>query len=73
VSRSRRALTLWDSYDAESFAGIYVVVVWVEGSPDSTLVRARLRAAIPKIEALTIALPPPDGPDATAGASKVRA
>jgi hypothetical protein len=73
LSVSRRDPTLWDSYDAECFAGIYVLVVWFEGSAERTLERARLHAAIPRIEALTISLPPPDGPDATAGAAKVRA
>jgi hypothetical protein len=51
-----------DRYIAESFAGIYVVVVWFEGPFELDLARARVRRAQPRIEALTLALPPPDGP-----------
>jgi hypothetical protein len=60
-------------YVAESFASIYVLVVWFEGPFEAPLVRARLRHALPSIEALILALPPPSGPEVDAGARKVRA
>ncbi|WP_437953469.1 hypothetical protein WME98_24390 [Sorangium sp. So ce296] len=62
-----------DSYMAESFGGIYVLVLWFNGPFDPDFQRARLRRELPRIEALTVALPPPDGPDATEGAAKQRA
>jgi hypothetical protein len=51
-----------DRYVGVSFAGIYVVVVGFEGDFDAALVRARIRRALPAIEALTLDLPPPEGP-----------
>lgn len=61
-----------DSYLGESFAGIYVLVVGFDGTFDPFRARARVREALPRIEALTLALPPPDGPAAGEGASKLR-
>jgi len=61
-----------DSYVAESFAGIYVVALWFAGTFDPFTARARLRAALPRIEALTLALPPPDGPAGGEGGAKLR-
>ena len=58
------------SYIAESFAGIYVLVAWFNEPSDAYLA---IRQAIPRIEGLTLSLPPPDGPDATEGAGKARA
>ena len=57
-------------YIAESFAGIYVLALWFRARFLEELVRARVRIALPKIEALTLALPPPDGPDETSGAGR---
>jgi hypothetical protein len=68
---------------ARSFAGIYVLVVWVsrfavEGSPevlravDEEEVRAKMLRALPRIEALTISLPPPN-PEPAEGVGKERA
>jgi hypothetical protein len=62
-----------DRYLAVTFAGIYAVVVWFEAEFAPTLVRARLRRALPEIERLTLALPPSGGPGADAGAKKMRA
>jgi hypothetical protein len=59
------------SYEAHSFAGIYILLVLFNEPPSAA--ELRIRAALPKIEALTLALPPPDGPDATLGAGKMRA
>jgi hypothetical protein len=61
------------AYVAESFAAIYVVVLWFERDFDAFTARTRVRSALPRIEALTLALPPPFGPDAGAGAGKARA
>jgi hypothetical protein len=62
-----------DRYAAQSFAGIYAVVVWFDVSFEPALVRARIRRALAEIEALTLALPPSDGPGADEGAVKMRA
>ena len=62
-----------DRYVAISFASIYVVVVWFDRDFVPPLVRARVRRALPEIEALTLALPPPTGPEAGSAAGKLRA
>ncbi len=50
-----------DRYVAESFAGIYAVVVWFDRPFEPPLVHARIRRSLPEIEALILALPPPGG------------
>jgi hypothetical protein len=72
ISVSRSESPPEDSYLAESFAGIYVLVVWFDQPFGPPLVQARVRRTLPRIESLTVALPPPDGPSAGA-ASKRRA
>jgi hypothetical protein len=62
-----------DRYVAMSFAGIYAVVVWFDRSFEPAFVRARIRRAIPEIEALTLALPPSGGPGTDQAAGRVRA
>jgi hypothetical protein len=62
-----------DRYAAQSFAGIYVLVVWFEGAFAETFVHARMRRVLPEIEALTLALPPSGGPGRHRGAMKARA
>jgi hypothetical protein len=62
-----------DRYLAASFAGIYAVVVWFSAPFNPALIRARIRRALPEIEALTLALPPSDGPGFDEGAQRVRA
>jgi hypothetical protein len=62
-----------DRHAALSFAGIYVVVVWFDAPFDPSLVRARLRRALPEVEKLTLALPPYDGPGTDEGAARARA
>jgi hypothetical protein len=57
-------------YVAESFAALYVIALWLEEEFDTEFVRARIRLALPKIEALTLAVPPFDGPDGSGGAQK---
>lgn len=57
-------------YVAESFAALYVLALWLEEEFDTDFVRARIRLALPKIEALTLAVPPFDGPDGSGGAQK---
>ena len=60
-------------FAARSFAGIYVLIVWFESSFDAASVHAAISRALPTIEALTLLLPPPDGPGVDAGAKKMRA
>ena len=55
-------------YVAESFAALYVIALWLDAEFDTELVRARIRLALPKIEALTLAVPPFDGPGGGEGA-----
>src|SRR6478609_7731958 len=55
---------------AESFAALYVIALWLAEEFDTDLVRARIRLALPKIEALTLAVPPFDGPDGSGGAQR---
>jgi hypothetical protein len=62
-----------DRYVALSFAGIYVVVVWFDAPFEPFLVLARIRRALPEIEALTLALPPSGGPGTDAAAARIRA
>src|SRR5450631_2177222 len=62
-----------DRYVAISFAGIYVLVVWFKGAFEAPLVRARMRRALPGIEALVLSLPPLGGPGAGEGTGKQRA
>lgn len=57
-------------YVAESFAALYVLVLWLDAEFDTDLVGARIRLALPKIEALTLAVPPFDGPEGGEGAQK---
>jgi hypothetical protein len=59
-------------YIAESFASIYVLVMWFDGPFEAELARARLKRALPRIEALTLSLPP-SGPETGEGAGKARA
>jgi len=46
----------------KSFAGIYVLAVDFEATFNAFIVRAAARRALPKIETLTLLLPPPQGP-----------
>ncbi len=57
-------------YVAESFAALYVVAVWLDAEFDTEFVRARIRLALPRLEALTLAVPPFDGPEGSGGAQK---
>jgi len=60
-------------YVLESFAGIYVLALWFSDTFPELSALAKVRRALPDIEALTLALPPPDGPDATSGTGAQRA
>lgn len=60
------------AYVAEAFASIYVAIVFFNRDFDPFTTRSRLRAALPRLEALTLALPPPSGPDAGVGARRGR-
>jgi hypothetical protein len=50
-----------------------VVCVWFGAPFELELVRARVRRSLDRIEALTLALPPPGGPDSDSGAGKMPA
>jgi len=56
-----------------SFASVYVLALWTSKSTVEFLMRKAVRDALPKIEALTVALPPPGGSDPNAGAQHGRA
>ena len=58
---------------AESFAGIYVLLLWFTEPFVEFRVHGLVHRALPEIERLTVALPPPDGPDSTAGEARKRA
>ncbi len=51
-----------------SFAATYVLAVWLDAGTNEFLLRRRVREALPRIEAMTLALPPPDGSDPTSAA-----
>jgi hypothetical protein len=59
-----------ERYVAESFAALYVIALWLDAEFDTEFVRARIRLALPKIEALTLAVPPFDGPEGGDGAQQ---
>ena len=46
---------------AQSFAGVYVLLVRFSGPFTPFPVASKVRAALPPIEALTVMLPPPEG------------
>ena len=46
-----------------SFAGIYMIGAWLPEPFAETTIRAMVKRALPRIEALTLALPPPDPED----------
>jgi hypothetical protein len=56
---------------ARSFAGVYVLIVLYDGAFAPARARAAIDAHLAAIEALTLALPSPDGPDATSGARRM--
>jgi len=56
-----------------SFASVYVLGLWTSKSTNEFLMRKALRKALPKIEALTLALPPPGGGNPNSGAQHGRA
>ncbi len=56
-----------------SFAQTYVVGVWFDAPPPDLLVRQSVSNALPRIETLTMLLPPPEGPDTNAGVAAKRA
>lgn len=70
---SMHSLTGPDFYIAQSFASLYVVIVWFGAAFDVFSATEALRAALPEIEAITLSLPPWDGPDAGSGGVAKRA
>jgi hypothetical protein len=73
VTVARFASPTEAGYVAESFASIYVLVLWLAGPFAPDLVRAQMKRALPRIEALVVALPPQGGPGAGEGARGMRA
>jgi hypothetical protein len=56
----------------KSFAATYVVGVLFDGPPPDFLVRRVVKAALPRIEALTLSLPSPSGPGSNQGVAAKR-
>lgn len=56
---------------AESFAGVYMLLVLFDGPFAASAVTALVREALPEIEALTVTQPPPD-PSSEAGVAGMR-
>jgi hypothetical protein len=56
-----------------SFAATYVLGVWLAEETNEFTLRRTVKAALPRIESMTLALPPPDGTDTTSGAGSNRA
>ena len=63
LTRGGRIDLASDATYFRSFAGIYVLVLRFAGPFDLATVRAATLTALPTIEALTLLLPPPGGPD----------
>ncbi len=59
-------------YLAESFGGIYLVLLWFWEPFDPALQQGHVRRALPRIARLTISLPPPDGPQRNAAVIPLR-
>jgi hypothetical protein len=55
-----------------SFAGVYVLLLWFAEAFSELAVRRAVHQALPAIEALTVALPPPDGLAVGSGADPAR-
>jgi hypothetical protein len=73
LSVARSAESPANAYLAESFGGFYILALWFNGAFEPALARARVRRELPRIERLTLALPPPDGPDSASAAGRMRA
>lgn len=58
----------YGSWYLRSFAGVYVLVLSFSGLFDVPRARAAIGTALPRIEALTLLLPPPDGPTSSGAA-----
>lgn len=56
---------------AESFAGVYMLLVIFRGPFSASVVTALVHEALPEIEALTVTQPPPD-PSEEAGVARLR-
>ena len=57
-------------WETTKLASLYVIAVWLDEEFDTEFVRARIRLALPRIEALTLAVPPFDGPEGGGGAQQ---
>jgi hypothetical protein len=55
---------------ARSFAGVYVLILWFDAPFEPDWARGHVHHMLPDIERLTVALPPPDGPESGANAAR---
>jgi len=72
LRRGGRIDTLKSDFAARSFAAIYLLILSFDRLGEPFQIRKEIAEALPEIEALTLALPPPDGPDATAGVAALQ-
>jgi len=56
-----------------SFAASYVLGLWLSPEVSEFQMRRLVKQALPRIEAITLSLPPPDGPDISSGAKRSKA
>lgn len=56
-----------------SFAGVYVLILLFDARYERASIDFAIRRALPRIEALTTALPPPDGPGGNEAEGKLLA
>lgn len=56
-----------------SFAASYVLGLWLHPDANEFRVRRIVKTALPRVEAMTLSLPPPNGADTTSGAQRNRA
>ncbi len=57
-------------YVAQSFATVYILVLWFKAPYDEAWVCAAIKKALPTIEQLTTSLPPPNGDDPLANENR---
>ena len=56
-----------------SFAASYVLALWVGPEVNEFRMRRLVKKALPRVETMTLSLPPPNGPDISSGAKRSRA
>jgi hypothetical protein len=56
-----------------SFAATYVLGLWLTPKVNEFEMRRLVKKALPRVEAMTLSLPPPNGPDMSSGAKRSKA